>query len=275
MTPPGRGVRMLDVNGLRLRASVEGDGPPLLLLSGIGGNIEMWRPLRARLDGIRTIAFDFPGSGGSDTPSRPMRMRGLARIATGVLDALGEDRVDVLGYSFGGAVAQQLARDASERVRRLILGATVPGVGGVPGNTLVAAFLLTPLRYYSKAHFRWTAPIVFGGRVGSDQRALEGHLVDRYGRPPSWLGYAWQLMAMCGWTSMPWLHRLAQPTLVLAGERDPLVPVINARIMRARIPDAKVAIVARGGHLFLLDQTDDVIGVIREFLLSEELAEAS
>jgi poly(3-hydroxyalkanoate) depolymerase len=242
---------------------------------GIGGNIEMWRPFRGRLTGVRTIAFDFPGAGGSDTPTWPMRIPGLARIACRVLDSLGENRVDVLGYSFGGAVAQQLAHDAPDRVRRLILGATVPGLGGVPGNPISASLLLTPMRYHSSRYLRLTARLTFGGRTGDDGAALASHVADRLTRPPSWRGYVWQLAAIIGWSSTPWLHRIRQPTLVLAGERDPLVPVINARILGARIPNAQVEIVRRGGHLFLLDQADDVVGVVQQFLGAEDQVKAA
>src|SRR3954451_6681826 len=94
----------------------------------------MWKPLREALPGPRLIAFDAPGTGRSATPPIPLSLEALARVAEGVLDELGVERADVLGYSFGGAVAQRLARRAPERVRRLVLAATTPGWGGVPGS---------------------------------------------------------------------------------------------------------------------------------------------
>jgi len=65
---------------------------------------------------------------------------------------------------------------------------------------------------------------------------------------------------------LPWLHTLRVPTLILAGRRDPLDPVVNARLMACLIPDAEVHVVAGGGHLFLLDQPDDVVPVLTTFL---------
>jgi poly(3-hydroxyoctanoate) depolymerase len=105
---------------------------------GIGGNMEMWRPFEQALagSGIQTITFDAPGVGESTNWRRPRRMGALARTVDRLVGALGYDEVDVLGVSFGGALAQQLVRQSPDRVRRLVLAATAPhlrerrGVGG-------------------------------------------------------------------------------------------------------------------------------------------------
>ena len=106
---------------------------------GIGGNIEMWQPFERALDGsgIQTITFDAPGVGASTNWLRPRRMGALARTVDRLIGALGYEAVDVLGVSFGGALAQQLVRQFPDRVRRLVLAATapgMPGIGGVPGR---------------------------------------------------------------------------------------------------------------------------------------------
>jgi pimeloyl-ACP methyl ester carboxylesterase len=99
-------MEFVEVDGLRLRVGTHGAGEPLLLLTGIGANIEMWGPLAGRLPGRQLIAVDVPGTGGSSTPRRPLRMPGYARIVERVLDGRGCPSVDVLGYSWGGALAQ-------------------------------------------------------------------------------------------------------------------------------------------------------------------------
>jgi poly(3-hydroxyoctanoate) depolymerase len=261
-----RGLATIEVEGLQLRVSTEGGGPPLLLIMGIGGNLEMWGPFRELLRGVTTIAYDSPGTGGSSVQRWPQRMPSLARLAIGVLDQLGIDRVDVLGYSFGGAVAQELARGWPERVRRLILGATNAGLGSVPGNLFALSLLATPLRYYSEAHLRWMLPIAMGGASSRDAAATAKQAHLRFASRPSIRGYAWQLAAVTGWSSLPWLHRIAQPTLIVIGEKDPLIPAINARLMRNRLPGARVHIVPGGGHLFLMDQPEEVVDVIEDFL---------
>jgi poly(3-hydroxyoctanoate) depolymerase len=95
---------------------------------------------------------------------------------------------------------------------------------------------------------------------------LAAHAADRLQRPPDLLGYAYQLYAVAGWSSLPWLHRLPQRSLVVAGDEDPSVPLRNARLLAARIPGARLHVVKGGGHLFLLDEPENVTAAICEFL---------
>jgi pimeloyl-ACP methyl ester carboxylesterase len=95
---------------------------------------------------------------------------------------------------------------------------------------------------------------------------LAAHAAERLQRPPDVLGYAFRLYAASGWSSLRWLHRLPQPTLVVAGQDDPSVPVGNGRLLAERIPNARLHVVKGGGHLFLLDEPENVAGAIRAFL---------
>lgn len=252
--------------GLRLRVGRHGAGPPLLLLTGIGAHMDMWAPFARLLEGRELIAFDAPGTGMSERPRLPLRMPQLARIAVALLDELGLDAVDALGYSWGGALAQQLARVAPRRVRRLVLCATGPGLGGVPPRPVAGLMLATPARYYHPRLLALTLPHIAGGRTAREPAALGAHAAERLLRPPDPLGYAFQLYAVAGWSSLPWLHRLRQPTLVVAGDDDPSVPVRNARLLAGRVPDARLHIVRGGGHLFLLDEPESAVGAIQAFL---------
>jgi poly(3-hydroxyoctanoate) depolymerase len=254
------------VGDYRLRVARRGSGPPLLLVNGIGAPIEMWEPLARRLDGHEVITFDLPGSGRSRAPAVPMRMPGFARVAAGLLDVLGHKRVDVLGFSFGGLVAQELSRRAPARVRRLILCATAAGVPGLPPNPVAFMLMATPLRYYSRPLGAWIVPRIAGGRTAHDARALRRDLDYRQEHPPSVAGYAHQLFAATGWSSQHWLHRLRQRTLVLHGDDDPLVPLANARWMSQRIPDSRLHVLRGGGHLFLVDEPGRVVVTIDDFL---------
>ncbi len=252
--------------GLRLRVARQGAGRPLLLITGIGANLDMWAPY-ARVAGDRElIAFDAPGTGLSQRPRRPLRMRELADVVRELMDVLGLDRPDVLGYSFGGALAQELARRAPERVRRLVLCATGPGLGGIPPRPLAALALATPARYYHPALLSLTVPYIAGGRTAREPGVLAEQAAARLGRPPDPLGYAYQLYAAAGWSSLPWLHRVRRPTLIVAGDDDPSVPLRNARLLAARLPDARVHVVKGGGHLFLLDEPESAAGAIAAFL---------
>jgi poly(3-hydroxyalkanoate) depolymerase len=260
-----RQVRTVEADGVRLRVATSGDGHPLLLVMGLGGHLDMWAPLEQRLHpfGIRTVSYDAAGTGESADYGLPRRLGGLARTAERLLDALGLDTVDVLGVSFGGGVAQQLAHQAPNRVRRLVLAATSSGALSVPGSPRALLALTTPRRYLDADHYRRISPRVFGGLSRRDPAAGAG---ERFAHPPSLKGYAYQLYAGAGWTSLFWLQRIRQPTLVLAGDDDPIVPVQNGRLLAALIPEARLHVVRGGGHLFLLEQAEEVAPVVADFL---------
>jgi poly(3-hydroxyalkanoate) depolymerase len=254
------------VDALPLRVVRTGSGRPLLLINGIGASTEMWAPLVAHLEAHELVAFDLPGSGSSPRSQRPLRIRGLARTTTRLLDALGFDSIDVLGYSFGGIVAQELARRAPERVARLVLCATSPGLGGVPPEPVAAMLMLSPVRYFSRSAAQRIVPVIAGGRTRRDPRVLDEHLAERLANPPSSRGYLDQLYAVTGWSSLPWLGAVRHPTLILHGDNDPLVPLTNARRMAALMPQATLRVVPRGGHLFLVDEPESVAGELIGFL---------
>jgi poly(3-hydroxyalkanoate) depolymerase len=257
----------VDVDGVRLRVSVRGHGRPLLVLNGIGAALELLEPFRARLEGIESIAIDAPGTGGSQTTRLPLRLRGIARLLDRALDALGYREVDVLGVSWGGALAQELARRHGARVGKLVLVASSPGWISLPGRPAALRVLATPRRYYSPSYFERVAPVLYGGAVRENPQLLrqQGHL--RFIRPPSLRGYLWQLAAVAGWTSVPWLHRLRMPALVLAADDDPIIPLANARLIAWRLPHATLEVVPGGGHLFLLTHADTVAPRIARFLV--------
>ena len=253
-------LQMLKVAGVPLRVGVVGQGPTLLLVNGIGANIEMWEALARRLPDRRLVMFDFPGTGASPTMRRQRRMPALARLVVRLLDELSIERTDVLGYSWGGALAQELAHQAPDRIGSLVLAATTPGLGGQAPAPWVIAAMATPLRYYSPTFLRLVAPLIYGAPV-QDQT----HVGARRQRPPAIRGYLHQLYAISGWSSRPWLRRLRLPVLVLAGDGDRLAPMGNARIMARAIPGARLEVIP-GGHLFLLEQPDRAAGVITAFL---------
>jgi poly(3-hydroxyalkanoate) depolymerase len=268
---PQREISYVDVDGLRIRTAVRGEGRPLLMMMGIGGNIEMWEPFERALrpSGIQTITFDAPGTGKSTGWSLPRPMGAIARMVERLVDALGYEYVDVLGVSFGGALAQQFVRQSPGRVRRLVLAATaagVPGLGGVPGSPRAMLALATPRRYYSPDYLRAVAPTVYGGRIRREPDLLAQQTHARLSNPPSIRGYFAQMFAMGFWTNVPWLRRVRSPTLVLAGDDDPIIPAVNGRILASLIPGARLVVIPGGGHLFLIEQADEAAAHVVEFL---------
>src|SRR4051812_24112778 len=143
--------------GHRIHVTENGSGDPLLLIAGLGGNTDMWTPFMQQFTNRRVIRFDAPGTGHSSVPMYPVPVATLAELAVAVLDSRKAPWADVIGFSYGGAVAQQLAYNHPERIRRLVLAATSCGVGAAPGSMAALAALMTPLRYYSPSYFNRTA----------------------------------------------------------------------------------------------------------------------
>jgi pimeloyl-ACP methyl ester carboxylesterase len=239
----------LSVQGLRTRVEVTGDGPPLLLIGGIWGELASWHRVRPYLPG-RVIMFDQPGVGDTEIPPYPMSLPALARFAVDVLDAVGVRKAHVLGVSFGGIVAQQVATIAPHRVDRLVLVSTTSGLLHLPGQPAALLQLVNPL-----PTDRPTAATgrLFGGRLRQDPALLARlHLAP----PRSMEAYWHRLSGLAGWWGAPWSIR--QPTLVLTGDDDPIVPAGNSRILASLIPGARLEVVPGGGHLMLFDSPADV-----------------
>ena len=252
----------------RLRVMIEqpGAGRPLLLINGIGATGDLFRPFRQHLADRETIAFDAPGVGGSPERLYPPTMRQLAGLVAGLVDELGHDRVDVLGLSWGGALAQEFARRHPRSVHRLILAATMPGWTSLPGRPAAMSVLMSPARYYSPEYLQRVAPTLYGGAIRQHPQLLKEHARLRAAQPPTRLGYTHQLAALRRWSSLPWLHRLPHRALVLAGDDDPIIPLANARLIANRIPAGRLHVVEDGGHLFLFTRAEEMAGLVRDFL---------
>lgn len=256
----------LVAGGVPLRVRVSGTGPTLLLLNGLGAPMQVFEPLVSWFPGRRLVRFDPPGVGGVPAPRCPLPLRRIARAAVALLDELGVDRTDVLGVSMGGGIAQELARRAPHRVRRLVLVSTSCGWAGVPMRPGAALALARLDRFQSPERYRALAPRLLGGRTACDDDALRRHTAVMTAAPHDPRGYLWQLAAAAAWTSAHWLHRIRCPVLVLHGDADPLVPVGNARLLAALLPDARLVLVPGGGHLVLFDTPEVTVPAIRRFL---------
>ena len=238
-------------------------GVPLLMFNGIGGNIELIAPLAHAMPEREVISFDVPGVGHSALPARPYRLRDIARLAAALLDRYGHAQADILGVSWGGAVAQQFARSFATRCRRLILCATAPGMVMLPAHPSVLLKMATPRRYMSRDYARSVSGDIYGGDFRSNPELVSEFF--KHVRWQSRLGYYLQLGAAWGWTSIHWLHRLRQPTLIMAGRDDPLVPLANAELMHRLIPHSELQ-VFDCGHMFLLTRGAASARAINEFL---------
>ena len=260
-------VRDVVLTHATLLVAEAGSGQPLLLVNGIGAGFQTWWPLARQLSqSRRLIMFDAPGAGGSPQLRRSVRMPELARLVVELCDALGETQVDVLGYSWGGVLAQQFAHDAPRRVRRLALASTTPGLGGQLPSLAVLALASSPLPYLSRTYLTRIAPAVYGGEWRRDGAAAPRELARWLEHSPNLIGHFQQLYAISWWTSLPWLHRVTAPTLVMSGTGDPLVPVQNARLLARQIPQARLELIPGGGHFWILEQPEASAALLEAFL---------
>jgi poly(3-hydroxyalkanoate) depolymerase len=258
---------MLRAGGRTLRVAVwKAQGPkashgaPLLFFNGIGANIELMAPLADWFPDRDLITFDMPGIGGSPKPVAPYRPWTMAWTAARLLDQLGYDVVDVMGVSWGGGLAQQFAFQFPKRTGRLVLAATSAGVIMVPGDIKALSKMADPKRYVDPEFMRRNFQTLYGGEMDG----ADGHI----GRiePPSRTGYLYQLIAMGGWTSVPFLPFVKAPTLVMMGDADKIVPLVNGQFLASLIPDARLEVIKDGGHLFLVSKAGVSAPLIRDFL---------
>ena len=260
MTAAGRTLRV------SVRHGTDDSLPPFLLMNGIGASLEVLQPFVDALHPRRTVVrFDVPGVGGSPRPVVPYVLATLSPVIAGVLDRLGhEHQVDVLGFSWGGGLAQHFAVQHRRRVRRLVLAATGTGSLMIPAHPRVLAHMLTPRRHRDPDYARSVAAELYGGTIRNDpERAAR--LLHAATRTGPRRGYYYQLAAAAGWSSLPILRLIRQPTLVLAGDDDPIIPAVNAQVMAALLPDSRLHLYS-GVHLALLTEAPEMARVIERFL---------
>ena len=268
-------VRKVQIGSQLLNAAIKhskSSRPPLLLFNGIGANWELAKPFLEALSDTTAIIFDVPGIGGSPMPSLPYRPSTIARLADRLISELGYDKVDVGGVSWGGGIAQQFAHQYSARCRRLVLAATSPGAIMVPGSPSVLLKMATPRRYVDKDYMSEIAPEIYGGAFRKNPALIARH-AGAIGAVNG-AGYLYQMIAMIGWTSLPWLWAIRQQTLVLTGRDDPLVPAANGQILARLIPNARLEIID-DGHLFFVTQPAETAATIEQFLREDETPEKS
>lgn len=241
-------------------AAGQAPATPLLFFNGIGANIEVMSPLADWFPDRDLITFDMPGIGGSPNPVAPYRPWTMAWTASRLLRQLGYDKVDVMGVSWGGGLAQQFAFQCPKQTGRLVLAATSAGVIMAPGDIRALSKMADPKRYVDPEFMRKNFEALYGGETDGS----EGH-IGRI-RAPSRTGYLYQLGAMVGWTSVPFLPFLKAPTLVMMGDSDRIVPLVNGKFLTALIPGARLEVIKDGGHLFLVSKAEIAAPIIREFL---------
>lgn len=269
----------LNVDGLSIYHELHGDpdGHPILVISGTGGDLRLSFPDRSPLNKAgRTCHYDQRGLGQTDKPEGPYTMAQYADDAAGLIDALGWSSCHVVGTSFGGMVALNLAVRHPEHIERLVLNCTSPGGEhpSFPLDTLAdlpveeridRQMRLTDTRYDPTANppMPDIPPAVFEGMLARSRQERTGE---------SLAGYRNQLGARTGHDVDTVLGSLPHPTLVCAGRYDAIAPPANAERLAEHIPNASLSMFD-GGHLFML-QDRTAFATMNAFLVAGANASA-
>lgn len=260
-------------HGVRIYWEEEGRGDPLLMIMGLGYSLHMWRSLRPLMaQHFRAILFDNRGVGASDVPWRRYSIRSMAQDAACVLDAAGVASAHVLGMSMGGMIAQELAINDPQRVRRLVLGCTsCGGPHSVRAEPEVSRALMPRFFVPREARMAAIVPYIYDPhtppeRIEADRAVARKHF-------PNLPGFLAQLFAIIAWDCYERLPQIKAPTLVIHGETDRLVPPGNARILASRIPGAKLVTLPNASHIFPTDQPEASVAAILDFLKPPAVAD--
>src|SRR5437867_9198537 len=246
-----------------------GDGEPLVLIMGFGGDTTAWALQMADFPARhRVIAFDNRGVGRSDAPDHSYTTRMMADDALGLLEALGVDSAHVIGVSMGGMIAQELTLARPERVRSLHLACTFARPDAYM-LALNAAWREMRLGLGRESTLRtlglWLfSPTTYAERPDFIEALLQNSLANPY--PQSLAGFLRQSAAVAAHDALERLPAIRCPTLVSVAEDDILVPSRFAREIAARIPGAALRVVPDAGHCYFLERADAFNELCLDFL---------
>lgn len=254
------------LEGVDLNYADVGQGPPILWLQGLGADHQAWAAqVFAFQNRHRCLCPDNRGTGGTRDPGAPFTIADLAGDAVGLLDALEIPVADVVGLSLGGAIAQAIAIEYPERVRRLVLAATFARRDPW-GDFLLRAWVDLHRLVGPGEFFRQALPWLVTGRTLADPArtqlmidyaARQGQAADAFAR---------QAAASLGHDRLADLPRIAAPTLVIRGAADRLSPEARSREIAEAIPGARLVTIPDAGHLVNLEAQPAFNRAVREFL---------
>jgi len=258
-------MAFVENQGARIYWDEQGTGEPVLLIMGLGYPSYLWHRTRPTLAAqYRTIALDNRGSGRSDVPPSPYPIALMASDAAAVLDAAQVESAHVFGLSMGGMIAQEFALQYPKRVRSLILGCTAAGGPNAVRATPEVTKILTARDMSPEEAAKAMRPYIYDASTPLER--VEQDLVIRRQWFPRPEGYMAQLQGIFSWEAYSRLPQITASTLVIHGDSDQLVPPGNGELIAARIPGAKLVMLAHASHIFTTDQPEASQQAIVEFL---------
>lgn len=255
--------------GISLYYQVQGQGTPLLLLSGLGGGVWSWFGQIPFFQAhYQTIAFDNRGAGRSDIPPPPYAIHEFARDALGLLDHLQVEQAFVLGLSMGGMIAQELILTAPHRVRALVLGCTHCGGSlHISPSPRVVQTLMNNAGLTQEGVIRKNLPLFFSeAGLQSRREDVESYVQALLQAPhQSAEAFEAQLKAIRDFDCCGRLDAISTPTLIITGSMDILVPPENSRILAERIPHAEHVVIPGAGHALHVECRDTLNTLALDF----------
>jgi 3-oxoadipate enol-lactonase len=245
----------VEVSGITIGYDVNGHGEPLILIMGMTGGRRHWFfQMHTYKKRYQVVTIDNRGVGDSDKPIESYDIKTMADDTIGVMDHLGIGKAHILGTSLGGIIAQEIAINYPERVRKLILGSTNPGgsemeeahaemqralgLGDVSSREDMANINVVQFMHNIVA-------LSFNKRLF---RMIFVPLSRIYVRLIGVEGIIGQLGAPVGCNTLDRLHTIKAPTLVITGTEDRIIPPYCSEVIASRIPDAKLVKVDGGSH---------------------------
>ncbi len=258
------------IGDINIEYYIEGEGPPLLMIMGMGGQASSWgEPFLERLrPRFKTIRFSNRGTGLSDKPTTELSIRIMADDAAGLMAELGIERAHVMGISMGGMIAQELVLNHPERVQGLVLGCTNCGPGrGIPApqETIAKFGQIASLPVEERIRRFWGITITPEFEE-SGKEFLDRIIAIAMETPTPMETFGRQFAAAMAFDTYERLPQIKAPTLIIHGDRDFLVPVGNADVLHSQISGSQVRIVPGVGHCFFWEKPDASADAIVEFL---------
>jgi len=240
-------------------------GPPVVLLHGLGSSCRDWEFQEVALeDRYQVVSVDLPGHGSSMSSGPPVTIESMADHVGALLASLDAEPAHIVGLSLGACVALRLGLQAPERVRSLTL--VNPFARVQPTGPRDVARLLLRLTMLGVAPMRMVGAHVARGLFPwPEQRALYDAAVASLGATPR-RGYASALRALAQFDARGQVAAIRRPTLVVAGDRDTMVPLGPKLRLAAAIPGARIVVVPASGHATPYDQPATFNRVLLEFL---------
>ena len=265
-------MRHADVNGIQIAYGVHGSGPPLVLIMGYRLSSLAW-PLgfvEALVERFTVVLFDNRGTGASDKPTIGYEISNMAKDVCGLMDHLEIARANVLGYSMGGAIAQDFVRQFPDRVLGLVLCATMcGGPRAIYASPSVIRVMreLDGLKPEEIARQIWSVTYS-PGYLENHRELAESQMRREIAAPTPLHAADLQFQAFAEFDCSKALPNIQAPTLVLTGDLDQLISPRNSKFIASRVPGASLIVIPSCGHRVMWEATDECVGFITEFLAS-------